>query len=184
MLSCFSLVQISVTAWTVTCQSPLSMGFFRQEYWSGVPCPPPGKRSYFSLKIHKHSATLMRVPEIFKTKCTEVLLIDSFSLHSLGYLRSTAVQTHEMENSRNKQFINLKLHNAPSCMIKSHPALLCSTWVRSHCFPTLYLRPSHWYRTQQCVQRMWYYLWFQASTGESYSAPSMDKRELHHRSSI
>ena len=25
-----------------SCQAPLSMGFFRQEYWSGLPCPPPG----------------------------------------------------------------------------------------------------------------------------------------------
>ena len=28
--------------WTVTRQAPLSMGFSRQEYWSGLPCPPPG----------------------------------------------------------------------------------------------------------------------------------------------
>ena len=28
--------------WTVACQSPLSMGFFRQEYWSGLPFPSPG----------------------------------------------------------------------------------------------------------------------------------------------
>jgi len=28
--------------WTVTHQTPLSMGFSRQEYWSGLPCPPPG----------------------------------------------------------------------------------------------------------------------------------------------
>ena len=28
--------------WTIACQSPLSMGFFRQEYWSGLPFPPPG----------------------------------------------------------------------------------------------------------------------------------------------
>ena len=27
--------------WTVACQAPLSMGFSRQEYWSGLPCPPP-----------------------------------------------------------------------------------------------------------------------------------------------
>ena len=26
----------------VSCQAPLSMGFSRQEYWSGLPCPPPG----------------------------------------------------------------------------------------------------------------------------------------------
>ena len=28
--------------WTVACQAPLSMGFSRQECWSGLPCPPPG----------------------------------------------------------------------------------------------------------------------------------------------
>ena len=31
-----------VTPWTVACQAPLSMGFPRQEYWSGVPFPSPG----------------------------------------------------------------------------------------------------------------------------------------------
>ena len=32
----------SVTLWTVVCQAPVSMGFSRQEYWSGFPYPPPG----------------------------------------------------------------------------------------------------------------------------------------------
>ena len=31
-----------VTPWTVARQAPLSMGLFRQEYWRGLPCPPPG----------------------------------------------------------------------------------------------------------------------------------------------
>ena len=31
-----------VTWWTLACKAPLSMGFSRQEYWSGLPCPPPG----------------------------------------------------------------------------------------------------------------------------------------------
>ena len=42
MLSHFSCVQLFVTLWTIACQDPLSMGFSRQEYWSGWPCPPPG----------------------------------------------------------------------------------------------------------------------------------------------
>ena len=42
MLSCFSHVQLFATLWTVTCQTPLSMGFSRQEYWIGLPFPPPG----------------------------------------------------------------------------------------------------------------------------------------------
>ena len=32
----------SATLWTVALQVPLSMGFSRQEYWSGLPCPSPG----------------------------------------------------------------------------------------------------------------------------------------------
>ena len=28
-----------VTPWTVALQAPLSMGFYKQEYWSGLPCP-------------------------------------------------------------------------------------------------------------------------------------------------
>ena len=42
MLSHFSHVQLFVTLWTAACQAPLSMGFSRQEYWSGLPCPSPG----------------------------------------------------------------------------------------------------------------------------------------------
>ena len=38
-------VQLFVTLWTVTLQAPLSMGFSRQEYWSRLPCPPPGQSS-------------------------------------------------------------------------------------------------------------------------------------------
>ena len=32
--------------WTVACQAPLSMGFSRQEYWSGLPFPFPGDLSH------------------------------------------------------------------------------------------------------------------------------------------
>ena len=41
VLSHFSCVQLFVTPWTEFCQAPPSMGFSRQEYWSGVPFPPP-----------------------------------------------------------------------------------------------------------------------------------------------
>ena len=37
-----SHVRLFVTLWTVAHQAPLSMGFSRQEYFSGLPCPPPG----------------------------------------------------------------------------------------------------------------------------------------------
>ena len=36
-----SRVQLFATPWTTAYQAPLSMGFSRQEYWSGVPLPSP-----------------------------------------------------------------------------------------------------------------------------------------------
>ena len=42
MLNRFSRVWLCVTPWTVAHQLPLSVGFSRQEYWSGLPCPPSG----------------------------------------------------------------------------------------------------------------------------------------------
>ena len=42
MVSSFSHVQLFVTPCTIVCQAPLSMGFSRQEYWNGLPFPPPG----------------------------------------------------------------------------------------------------------------------------------------------
>ena len=42
VLSRFSHVQLFATLWTLACQAPLSMGFSRQEYWSGWPFPSPG----------------------------------------------------------------------------------------------------------------------------------------------
>ena len=37
-----SVMSDSVTQWTVACQTPLSMGFPRQDYRNGLPFPPPG----------------------------------------------------------------------------------------------------------------------------------------------
>ena len=37
-----SRVGLFATLWTVACQAPLSMGFSKQEHWSGLPCPLPG----------------------------------------------------------------------------------------------------------------------------------------------
>ena len=42
LIESLSHVRLFVTPWTTAHQAPLSMGFSRQEYWSGWPCPPPG----------------------------------------------------------------------------------------------------------------------------------------------
>ena len=45
-----SRVRLFATLWTVAYQAPLSMGFSRQEYWSGLPCPVPGDLPYPGIK--------------------------------------------------------------------------------------------------------------------------------------
>ena len=42
LLSHFSHIQLFETLWNVAHQALLSVGFSRQEYWSGLPCPAPG----------------------------------------------------------------------------------------------------------------------------------------------
>ena len=42
VLSHFSCVRLLLTLWAVARQAPPRVGLSRQEYWSGLPCPPPG----------------------------------------------------------------------------------------------------------------------------------------------
>ena len=50
MLRLASVVSDSVTLWTVACQASLPLGFSRQEYWRGLPCPPPRDLPYPGIK--------------------------------------------------------------------------------------------------------------------------------------
>ena len=59
VLSCFHRVLLFVTLWTVACQAPLTMGFSRQEYWSGLPCPPPGDLSDPEVELMSLSSTAL-----------------------------------------------------------------------------------------------------------------------------
>ena len=56
MLSCFSHVQVFATLWIVVHQAPLSVVFSQQEYWSGLPRPPPG--DLLNPRIEPRSPTL------------------------------------------------------------------------------------------------------------------------------
>ena len=69
MLSHFSHVRLCATLWTVARQAPLFVGFSRQEYWSGLPCPPPGdlldpemEPVLFMSSCHWQAAALPLVP--------------------------------------------------------------------------------------------------------------------------
>ena len=65
MLSRFSNVQLFVTPWTVACQAPLSMEFSRQEYWSGLPFPPPGDLPDPGIEQESPAAPVLQADSFF-----------------------------------------------------------------------------------------------------------------------
>ena len=63
-----SVVSDSATPWTAAYQAPLSMGFSRQEYWSGLPCPSPNV-----MYIYNEILTVkVKVPQSCLTLCDPV----------------------------------------------------------------------------------------------------------------
>ena len=63
----FSRVQLFVTPWTAAYQAPPSMGFSRQEYWSGVPSPSPFKRQCSTITLRpdlKPQTTWVQISDV------------------------------------------------------------------------------------------------------------------------
>ena len=88
----FSRVRLFTTPWMEAYQAPLSMGFSRQEYWSGVPLPSPDQprqhikkqRHYFAKKVHLVKAIVFPVVmhgcESWTIKKAEHQRTDAFEL--------------------------------------------------------------------------------------------------------
>ena len=68
------------TLWTVAHQGPLSMGFLRQEYWSGLPFPPPGNLPKPGVKPASFMC-LALVGGLFTTKATREAQHVCMSIH-------------------------------------------------------------------------------------------------------
>ena len=68
VLSHFSCVQLFGSLWTLALQVPLSMGFSRQEHWSGFPRPPPS--DFPDLGIKPMSLTSLALTGRFFTTST------------------------------------------------------------------------------------------------------------------
>ena len=88
---CFSTNKF-VTLWTVVHQAPLCMGLSQQEYWSGLPCPPPGDLLNSEIEPLSSASPAMRVDSspteppgkpklnIRKWKCSRSVMSDSLRL--------------------------------------------------------------------------------------------------------
>ena len=68
----FSRVRLLANPWTAAYQAPPSMGFSRQEYWSGVPLPSP---------LHNYSAVLLPIVIIMHFRSLGLMLLLVTSLY-------------------------------------------------------------------------------------------------------
>ena len=87
-----SCVQLFVTPWTVVYQAPLSMGFSRQGYWSGLPFPSPGdlpdpgvEPGYPVLQADALQSELLGKP--LYLQYNSINLIGKFYGHTFGQLK-------------------------------------------------------------------------------------------------
>ena len=111
-----SCVQLFTTPWTAAYQAPLSMGFSRQEYWSGMPSPSP-----MGLGITYYGVTPLPFdPQgVFLCLCTQGSFLNLWSGHltSLFQQSSSYATRFVLEVSGRKQIFNFTpcdKHQQPS----------------------------------------------------------------------
>ena len=113
MLSCVSHVQLFLILWTVAHQAPLSMGFSRQEYWSGLPCPPPGDLLNPEIKpTSLESPALAGRFFTISTTCKALIITGFFKL--VSSLSSTSFY------SKSPTYINLQVETTNDGNVYSH----------------------------------------------------------------
>ena len=97
VLSPFRCVQLFVNLWTVACQAALSMGFSRQEYWSGLSCPPPGD---------------------LPNPGTELISLMSSALADMFFITNASWEAHKstgLQQKLNSRAAACKVPPSPSC---------------------------------------------------------------------
>ena len=153
MLSRFSCARRFVIPWTVARQAPLSMGFSRQEYWSGVPCLPPGDLSnpgiepislmspvlaggFFTTSAYLGSLQL----SLEFCNCLPGFLEDPVTLFNPRYPRARLGRTITRHTFRPSTVTSLILHNALVAQSSSSPH--CTDWqTEAHRGNSSYLKP-------------------------------------------
>ena len=99
VLSCFSHVWHGATLWTVAHQATLSMGFSRQEYLSGLPCPPPGDLPDPGIKLVSLMSPAL-AGGFFITSATWQAIVHQFQFQFSRSVVSDSLWPHELQHTR------------------------------------------------------------------------------------
>ena len=117
-----SRVQLFATLWTAAHQAPLSMGFSRQEYWSGVPLP--SSKGWRVTEIYIGSPLGSSIHEIFQTRILDWVAI-SFSRGSSPPRDQTSVSLCLLPWQVDSTIASPgKILNTLLCVIIHHSVLL------------------------------------------------------------
>ena len=96
----FSCVWLFVTLWTIACQTPLSMGFPKQEYWNGLPFPSSGDCPHPGIKSTSPALQVDSVPLRHQgSSCVCVWLFSSVQFSSVAQSCLT-LWPHGLEHAR------------------------------------------------------------------------------------
>ena len=132
LLSC---VQLFATPWTVTYQAPLSMGFYRQEYWSGLPFPSPGDLPNPGIEPWSpalQADTLPSEPSYHSSKAS-ILWCSAFFIVQLSHQYMTTGKTIALTRWT---FVS----NVMSLLFNMLPRLVITFLPRSKCLLILWLQ--------------------------------------------
>ena len=127
MSSRFHCVWLFETLLTIACQAPLSMGFSRQEYWSGLPCPPPGDLPNPGIKLTSPVSPALPVD----SSHTEPPRKSSFSVGKAKYIKPNSPEP----------VILLCTHCSPSVSYRTLPFGSGAGVCISHFFLVASLQP-------------------------------------------
>ena len=110
VISHFSYVWLFVTLWTVACQAPLSMGFSRQEDWSGLPHPSPEDLPHPGLNPCPLHLLNWQIGSLVLVPPGKTLVFSALpELFKITYLRKYVYCCHGYKGGA-----NLKLHSSGS----------------------------------------------------------------------
>ena len=101
MLSC---VQLFATPWTVALQSPPSMEFSRQEYWSGLPFPSPGDLPDPGIKPGSSTLQTDALPSEPPGSPSYIKHVQFSSVQFSGSVMSDSLRPHELQHDRRRQW--------------------------------------------------------------------------------
>ena len=133
VLSC-SVTSDSVTLWTVTCQASQSMGSSRENYWSGLPCPPPDLFYTWYHNVYMSIPILQFIPPSSPLASTRLLstsagrqLLHRRSCHPdlllLGALATVLTSYHAATSSACA--LTSSTWHGPTCLILPVPRVPC-----------------------------------------------------------